>query len=215
MKTLNKLEQFQKEDTGFEFIKSYPILNKVFSKHSEVKLIELILSYQDNDKEFYMGYGNIGEILSLKTQSVKDIVCRLNKRGIITSTNSKNYNGINGGSSSTLYVNLDVIINLIKDNVKLSEEKAPSQPVEVITIEDEETKAVVVIPYVESEYTLINKLIHIATISDLSQSGINYLIDSINNNVEGYMSEEELEESIKSLHSLYASTSEENNEIMK
>lgn len=143
-KTLNKLEKIQKELTKFEFIKSYPVLNKIFTSNGEIRLIELILSYQDNDKVFYMDYDMIGELLFLKTQSVKNIVYRLNKLKVITSTNSKNYDGTKGGSSSTLFVNLDVIIKMIKElPIKPTPEAPKSEPKEV-------TKSVeVTIPEVE------------------------------------------------------------------
>ena len=152
MKTLNKLEELQKEQTSFEFIKSYPILNKINGiRLNDIRLLELVLSYQENDKEFYMGYDNIGKILSLGTQTVKDIVCRLNKSGVITSTNSKNYNGTNGGSSSTLYVNLDVIVNLIKGETtptievskSVSNEPSPEPKVVTPEVKEESTDEVI------------------------------------------------------------------------
>lgn len=145
MKQLNKLEELQKEAFNFEFIKSYPILNRLKGiRLTEIRLIELVLSYQHNDKDFYMGYHNIAEILDIKYQTVCDMVCRLDKKGLITSINTNNYNGIKGGSSSRLSVNEDVIINLIKDNIQIETPKEQSQPIEEVTPETKETTTEVI-----------------------------------------------------------------------
>lgn len=127
---MNKLEQLQKETSGIGFIKSYPILNKYTNRYLDIRLIELILSFQDNDQVFYMRYSDIAEKLGTKKQSIADAVCRLKKSGALNVVNTKNYNGIAGGSNSTLEVNLDVIISTITSTKE-------DTPIEVKTIEKE------------------------------------------------------------------------------
>lgn len=92
------------------FIKSYPPLLKLPIKGSEKSLIELVLSYTDNGNLFYMNYKDIAPYIGFsKPQSVKNLVCKLRKKGYITSKQSHNYNGSDGGSSTSIVVNEDFI----------------------------------------------------------------------------------------------------------
>jgi hypothetical protein len=111
---MNKLENTQKKITGFEFIKSYPMLSRLPISSKQKDIIELILSYQHNGREFYMNYSDIAEIVYMKNSNVVKVnISALNKLGYISTVNTKNYNGKNGGSSTSIKVNEDYIIELI------------------------------------------------------------------------------------------------------
>lgn len=118
---LTRLEKLQKETNGIEFIKSYPILLKIKElSPTEIKFIELVVSYQDRGQKFQMKYKTVAEIFNLKLtkagkpQSVTDMVSKLKRLGIFETTNKSNYNGSDAGGSSTgINVNFDVLIGLI------------------------------------------------------------------------------------------------------
>lgn len=116
MKNLNKLEKIQSETNTIEFIKSYPILKRIFKSQLEKEVIELVLSFQHNNKQFHMNYENIALILNSKTQTIRNVINKLSKLKYITTYNTSNYNGKNGGSSSRLSVNIDLIIKNITSN---------------------------------------------------------------------------------------------------
>ena len=99
MKTLN----------DFNFIKSYPVLKKLPITKLDKELIELVLSYQANNLTFFMKYTSICEELDIKYQSVKNSISKLKKLGYLITNHSSNYNGIQGGSSTTLAVNTYLI----------------------------------------------------------------------------------------------------------
>ncbi len=107
---MNKIEELQKQTTSTNFVKSYPILNQLDISGSSLKLIELVLSYKDNGNDFFMKYSSIAEILNIKIQSTKDLVCKLKRYGYLTTIHSPNFNGVDGGSSTTLIVDEDFII---------------------------------------------------------------------------------------------------------
>lgn len=116
---MNKLESLQQKTVGIQFIKSYPILNKVFTQSTDKQIIELILSYQDNGQDFYMNYKDISNLLNIKYQTVKNTVCKLKKDETIITNHKKNFNGKTGGSSTTLIVNIDKIINIISEKTSV------------------------------------------------------------------------------------------------
>lgn len=112
---LNPLEIFQQKANGMIFTKQYYILNSLSSINPiQKQLIELILSYQFDDKQFYMKYEDIGNILKIGVQTVTNYISQLKKLGYIHSNNKSNYDGVAGGSSSTLYVDYEKIIEDIK-----------------------------------------------------------------------------------------------------
>lgn len=154
---MNKLESLQKETNGIIFIKSYPMLNCFTS--SEKQFIELVLSYQENDKQFKMKYESISKLLTIRIQSVKDIVCKFKKSGVMITDHQSNYNGTSGGSHTSLAVDIDNLISCIKNKISGAEEttKEPikSESVQVPSNEGQfqpEVKArVEIIPYIESK----------------------------------------------------------------
>ncbi|MFB9079455.1 hypothetical protein ACFFLS_06175 [Flavobacterium procerum] len=114
-KQLTKLEQLQQQHNGIRFIRSYPILNYIKTlSPTDRQLIELILSYQDNGKPFQMKYETIADILNISYQTVKNRVTKLSKEKIIITNHKSNFNGVDGGSSTKLSVDLDVLIAMIK-----------------------------------------------------------------------------------------------------
>jgi predicted transcriptional regulator len=113
---MNKLETLQQEELGFNYIKSYPILRKLFKAQLQISVLELILSYTTNNRNFFMTYDGIADILSSKEQSIRNTIKTLSKAGYITTLNTKNYSTSTGkgGSSTTIDVNIDLIISTIK-----------------------------------------------------------------------------------------------------
>ena len=99
MKTLNELN----------FVKSYKEFRKLPITRTEKELLELVLSYQTKGQQFYMNYSSIAEELDLKTQSIKNMICNLKKLKFLFTENSSNFNGINGGSTTKLRVNVSLI----------------------------------------------------------------------------------------------------------
>jgi Mn-dependent DtxR family transcriptional regulator len=112
---LNKLEELSKEETGIIFIKKYPILKRLKVQTLSVDLIELVLSFQENNQKFYMNYSAIAEILQVSYQSIKDTVCKLKKVGYLKTENTSNFNGVKGGSSTSIYVDIDRIVEDLKN----------------------------------------------------------------------------------------------------
>jgi hypothetical protein len=146
---MNKLEILQNETSGFNYIKSYPILKKLFKAQLNISIIELILSYTSNGLEFYMNYKNIAEILSTKEQSIRNTIKSLSQQGYLITDNVKKYNNKSGvgGSSTKIVVDLDKIItdidNPITKAVKKEEPKA-TKP-KSVTIPTEDIKEVITI----------------------------------------------------------------------
>ena len=101
------------------FIKSLPQLTRLDLTANEIKLIELVLSYTRNGQNFYMNHTTLADYLVLgqtktKAKSVGNIVSKLRKKGYIEAVTSHNFNGKNGGSSTTITVNetfLEVQLN--------------------------------------------------------------------------------------------------------
>ena len=95
------------------FIKSIPVLTRLNLTANEIKLIELVLSYTRNEKKkqtFYMNHSEIAEHLVVrdtltKAKSVGNIIGKLKKKGYIDTVTIPNFNGQNGGSSTTITVN--------------------------------------------------------------------------------------------------------------
>jgi hypothetical protein len=115
MKELNKLEKLQQKSTGIIFIKSYPVLNNIKSfTPTDRGLIELVMSYQDNDQPFKMSYAKICEVLVIKMQTLKNVVLKLKDLGILVTDHKSNFNGINGGSSTALAINIDKLTSMLE-----------------------------------------------------------------------------------------------------
>lgn len=118
---MNKFETYQQKLNGIQFIKSYPFLSKLPITILQKDLIELVLSFQNNNKKFEMSYSSISEILSSKNKEVIKVnISQLKKLNFIKTINTKNYNGVNGGSSTSIIVDEDYIINYINTNNEIT-----------------------------------------------------------------------------------------------
>lgn len=156
-KQKTKLSELQLKYSGIEFIKSYPILNNLDISPLEINILELILSFQDNGKDFYMKKSDIAKILGSTEGSIKYRITNLSKKGYLVSI-QKHHEG-RRGSHSMITVSLDKIIKEIdsfykvvgvKDRIDLSgntstiigdiqpEVKVSKLEVEVPTIESKE-----------------------------------------------------------------------------
>lgn len=93
-----------------DFIKSLPHLTWLKLTANEKLIIELVLSFKRKGLDFYMNHAAIAEYLVLsntktKAKSVGNIIGRLKKKGYIETVTTHNYNGKNGGSSTTIAIN--------------------------------------------------------------------------------------------------------------
>lgn len=111
---LNELELIQQKTNGIQFIKSYPILKKILKENNQIEVLQLALSYHYNEQVLYLNHKTIAEIFNCKTQSIRNTVNDLVKKGFISTTIKSNYNGVNGGSSSTIIVNITAITNALE-----------------------------------------------------------------------------------------------------
>jgi DNA-binding Lrp family transcriptional regulator len=90
------------------------MLNRLNISDVQKSFIELVLSFQHKDLEFYMEYSDIAELIGIKTQSVSNLVKKLKSNNFIT-TKKKSFHKNNKfiGSKSLIKVNEDYIIELI------------------------------------------------------------------------------------------------------
>jgi len=112
---MNKLELLQQKTNGFNFIKSYPILRKLNISPISINILELVLSYEDNNQEFYMSRKEMANILSSTEGTIKKSISLLIKSNYVIVNTKSNYNGTNGGSKSSIKVNIDYIIQLLTE----------------------------------------------------------------------------------------------------
>jgi hypothetical protein len=116
---MNKLEQLQQKSTGIIFIKSYPVLNHINSlTPTDKNLIELVLSYQENNQIFKMKYEKTCSVLNIKLQTLKNTVKKLKDSKILITKHQSNYNGTNGGSSTELSIDMDYLIQLVEKSIQ-------------------------------------------------------------------------------------------------
>ena len=122
---ISKAEKLQSEINKIGYIKSYPFFNCLDITFKQRELLELVLSYQDNDKSFFMNYKDIASILGAEKQSITNAVSKLKSKNYISTNVTSNYkgDGLGGGSSSTIFVNIDFIISKVKDILSLNAEK--------------------------------------------------------------------------------------------
>ncbi|MBD3581319.1 hypothetical protein [Flavobacterium selenitireducens] len=92
------------------FIKSLPQLTRLDLTGNEIKILELVLSYTRNGQNFYMNHTTLADYLVMgqtktKAKSVGNIIANLKKKGYVSTVTTPNYNGKNGGSSTSITVN--------------------------------------------------------------------------------------------------------------
>lgn len=97
------------------YIKSYPIFNKLPLTLTEIKLIELILSFQIEDKKCLFNRKEIGYFLKVTDKTTNNLVLKLKKLNYITTKQTHNTTKT-GGSSSSIWVNLDFIFDILDSN---------------------------------------------------------------------------------------------------
>lgn len=123
---MKELELLQQEENNIRYIKSYPILKKLKLSPLKIEILQLILSYQSNNQPFHMEYCKIADILSSTTNSITKIISELNTSNYIQTNHSSNYNGEAGGSSTSIKVNMDYIIQLLTPKIKSKQVKTKS-----------------------------------------------------------------------------------------
>jgi hypothetical protein len=125
-----------------DYIKSLPHLTWLDLTANEKLLIELVFSYRRSGLDFYMNYVDIADRLALndtksKAKSVGNIIAKLRKKGYIETVTTHNYNGKNGGSSTTITVNetfLEAQLNAIFNPVEVLDQSTP-QALPVLDLE--------------------------------------------------------------------------------
>jgi hypothetical protein len=140
---MNALESLQQKTNGIISIKSYPILTKITTlRLIDIKLIELALSYQDDNKTLSMRYKTIGAILNTTNQNVKNIIVRLKKTGIVVTDHKSNYNGVDGGGSSTkIKIDIDKLLSLLTDEPIIVTPSIEPASIDLDTLTDDEIMA--------------------------------------------------------------------------
>ncbi|MFT3793289.1 hypothetical protein [Flavobacterium sp.] len=124
------------------FIKSLPHLTRLDLTANEIKIIELVLSYTRNGQDFYMNHKTLADYLVLgntksKAKSVGNIIAKLRKKCYIETVTTHNYNGKNGGSSTTITVNetfLEAQFNAVFNPVEVLDQNTP-QALPVLDLE--------------------------------------------------------------------------------
>ncbi|KLT69912.1 hypothetical protein [Flavobacterium sp. ABG] len=139
-----ELEILQQKHNKIGYIKSYPILTNIEEiSLNDIKLIELVLSYQDNDQEFKMSYEHLGNIINTKASTIGNIVLKLTKLGVVISETKSNFDGVKGGKVTKLSINLEKLISLIPALDQAPEpkkKKATPTPEPIASIEHVEPK---------------------------------------------------------------------------
>ena len=117
-------------------IQSFPELTHLDLSANQIKLIELVLSYTRKGKNFYMNHTAIADRLVIKktdnrAKTVGNIIGQLKKKGYITTIQTFNYNGKNGGSSVTLTVDevyLEQQLRAAFNSVEVLDQNTPQAP---------------------------------------------------------------------------------------
>jgi hypothetical protein len=125
-----------------DYIKSLPHLTWLDLTANEKLLIELVFSYRRSGLDFYMNYVDIADRLVLndtksKAKSVGNIIAKLRKKGYIETMTTHNYNGKNGGSSTTITVNetfLEAQLHAAFNAVEVLDQNTP-QALPVLALE--------------------------------------------------------------------------------
>lgn len=107
---MEQFEQLNKELTGSNFVKKYEWLGKIISNKNEVNAIELILSFQFNDKIFTGTDRYIAHRISQAPSSINDILKRLEDAGMIH--RNTDFNGKSMKRERTIKVNTQHLVNL-------------------------------------------------------------------------------------------------------
>lgn len=115
------------------FIKSYRVIRQLPINLLEANFLELVLSRQLNDSEFYESDKTISEYLMLtNVKSCKNMISRLNKLGYITTTVISNKKKETwGGKTRFVKINIDYINEVLSG----IEKEETIQPKENITLE--------------------------------------------------------------------------------
>ncbi len=136
-----------------KYIQSFPELTHLDLTANQIKLIELVLSYTRTGNSFYMNYIDIADHLVIgktdnRTKIVGNIVSQLKNKGYITTDNTPNFNGKNGGSSTTITVN-----EVYLEQMLLAAFSVQSPVVEINQIESNESiekpQMIVTKPFIE------------------------------------------------------------------
>ncbi len=120
---LNRIEEINKAFCGSHFVKQYEVLDNIGLPNQQVRLIELVLSFQfDQKKPFRMSYQEIANRIGSMEETVKVYVFKLKKLGLIKTDPKSNWNPATGlgGRRTTILVNIDALVGLIREKVQLS-----------------------------------------------------------------------------------------------
>ena len=122
-------------------IQSFPEFTHLDLSANQIKLIKLVL-YTRKGNSFYINHTAIADHLVIKktdnrAKTVGNIIGQLKKKGFITTVQTFNYNGKNGGSSVTLMVDevyLEQQLHIVFNTVKVLDQNRP-QTLRVLDLE--------------------------------------------------------------------------------
>lgn len=143
---MENLEKRNKEITGSNFIKSFEII-KLVTNQNEKSIIELILAF-GGSKQLTHQY--IADRTFISLQMVKKTLKKLEDKNYITRNKVSNYNGVAGGSKTTISVNINKIIEdvdkvIANKSISIIED-IQTLPTQTIEINDVKNDNIVVEP---------------------------------------------------------------------
>lgn len=136
MKIIKDLEKANRGFQKIDFIKSYPVLRSTNLLPKEIMLLELVLSFQSDKKEFQMSYNKIATYTGIgikakdKVNAVSKVVSKLNKLGHLITDNTPNVKGekIYGGSKTTLAIDINELLEYIQSFKTKPKVNIPTAP---------------------------------------------------------------------------------------
>lgn len=138
----NKLESLNRDFCGLNFIKKYEVLTTTNLNEGQIKVIEIVLSFQLAGQTFYMSRARMGELMGNTEGYAKNLVSQLKKLGLITT--DQKHKAKQSGSKSPIVVDMDALCVFIESfknkdkeesimNSPKKQKEAPAKPVEVPT----------------------------------------------------------------------------------
>lgn len=125
MMMIDQFKQLNLDLTGSKFVQKYEWLGKIISNKNEINVVELILSFQFNEKKFNGTDKYIAHRISISETSVNDVLMRLERAGMIKRNTGFNVKSMK--RERTIKVNTQHLVKLyntfmVGHNTKLTED---------------------------------------------------------------------------------------------
>lgn len=131
-----KLKETNSQHCGQNYNMNFFFLNGIIKNQIEIGIIQLVLSYQLNDKDFFGSNKKIGEILFCSPASIATPIKNLRKKGYLDNQPAR-ANKEFGGKTRYLKVNVD---KLIEDFEAINKQKDSTPPIEEPTPEPQQAE---------------------------------------------------------------------------